>query len=98
MNNATNGHYKLRFHVQDYFGSNREVFFPQPEIVFKVDQNQVHDHFHIPLVTTPWTYATYLNAGEDDRIDGNDENDGNDGNRPAFITAVLTALVFMLMN
>jgi 5-hydroxyisourate hydrolase len=51
------GIYDLVFAVGDYFG------LPQPrfldEVVLRFTVGDAGQHYHVPLVTTPWSYTTY---------------------------------------
>jgi 5-hydroxyisourate hydrolase len=49
--------YKMRFETKDYFDKNQIVtFYPYVEIVFDVTTNE---HYHIPLLLSPFGYSTY---------------------------------------
>jgi len=50
--------YKVKFDTSDYFEQNKieNFFYPFVEIVFKVDPGQ---HYHIPLLLSPFGYSTY---------------------------------------
>ena len=50
--------YKLTFFIDEYY-PDESVFFPKPELVFAVRSDQVTEHFHVPLLMTPFTYTTY---------------------------------------
>ncbi|RVE42046.1 hypothetical protein evm_013304 [Chilo suppressalis] len=51
------GIYKLHFNVGDYFqGMDKETFYPYVEIVFKIKQGE---HYHVPLLLSPFGYSTY---------------------------------------
>ncbi len=52
------GTYRLRFEVGEYFAEQEiEGFYPYVEIVFTVrDPGQ---HYHVPLLLSPFGYATY---------------------------------------
>jgi 5-hydroxyisourate hydrolase len=51
------GIYRLRFDVAHYFAaSKREGFYPEIVIVFRVSND---DHYHIPLLVSPFGYSTY---------------------------------------
>ena len=56
--NLTPGTYQVTFHVAEYFESHgiTEYFFPFIPVVFKTKPNQ---HFHIPLLLSPFGYSTY---------------------------------------
>ncbi|MBX9596433.1 MAG: hydroxyisourate hydrolase [Roseomonas sp.] len=49
------GTYELRFHIGAHFGG--EGFLDQVPIV--VTLREVEGHYHVPLLCTPWSYATY---------------------------------------
>jgi 5-hydroxyisourate hydrolase len=56
------GRYRITFHVGDYF---RTGGVPLPDPPF-VDVVQLHfgvadaaGHYHVPLLVSPWSYATY---------------------------------------
>ena len=52
------GTYRLSFDTAAYFrAQNREVFFPQVDVVFSVRCSE--QHFHVPLLLTPYSYCTY---------------------------------------
>ncbi|KAF8323744.1 Hydroxyisourate hydrolase [Clavulina sp. PMI_390] len=52
------GLYKITFKTGDYFvAQNRESFYPIVEITFHVAK--ADDHYHIPLLLSPWSYTTY---------------------------------------
>lgn len=52
------GVYRLRFDTAAYFSaSGREAFYPEVAVIF-----QVHDeaqHYHVPLLLSPFGYSTY---------------------------------------
>jgi 5-hydroxyisourate hydrolase len=51
------GDYRLRFDTAAYFGSlGLDVFFPEVTITFTVVGD---DHFHVPLLLSPFGYSTY---------------------------------------
>ena len=51
------GIYKLRFETKDYFDRNQiPTFFPYVEIDFDI---QFSEHYHIPLLLSPFGYSTY---------------------------------------
>ena len=56
------GSYRLTFDVAAYFRA-RGVKLPEPAFVDRVsiDFGVAHadQHYHVPLVCTPWTYSTY---------------------------------------
>jgi 2-oxo-4-hydroxy-4-carboxy-5-ureidoimidazoline decarboxylase len=56
------GRYELRFHVADYFaglGALRDdpPFLDVVPVRFAVAEPE--GHYHVPLLVTPWSYATY---------------------------------------
>ena len=50
--------YKVKFFTTEYFVANNQTnfFYPYVEIVFKVEAGQ---HYHIPLLLSPFGYSTY---------------------------------------
>lgn len=52
------GHYRITFDTGIYFaGQEREAFYPQVSVMFTVrDANQ---HYHVPLLLSPFGYSTY---------------------------------------
>ena len=52
------GSYKMIFETGEYLlASGRPVFYPQVEILFLVDVEA--EHYHIPLLLSPFGYSTY---------------------------------------
>ena len=52
------GMYRLRFDTSDYFSeSERPVFYPEVIVTFRIDA--ADEHFHIPLLLSPFGYSTY---------------------------------------
>merc|ERR1712242_125983 len=52
------GHYfKLSFDLASYY--TEDVFFPNADLIFKVDQTQAQEHFHVPVLCTPYSFTTY---------------------------------------
>ena len=52
-----NGIYKMKFITKDYFKKNKiRCFYPYVEIVFEID---TEEHYHIPLLLSPFGYSTY---------------------------------------
>lgn len=47
----------LKFNTLEYFGSGN-TFFPEVEVRFFVNAGMV-DHYHVPLLLSPWSYTTY---------------------------------------
>lgn len=56
------GRYELRFHVGDYF-ARRNLDLPQPTFLDVVPVcfaiSEPEGHYHVPLLVSPWSYATY---------------------------------------
>jgi 5-hydroxyisourate hydrolase len=51
------GIYKMRFETKDYFDRIPvRTFYPYVEIIFDITSNE---HFHIPLLISPFGYTTY---------------------------------------
>jgi 5-hydroxyisourate hydrolase len=51
------GIYKIQFGTRRYFEAlNQDSFFPTVEVVFTVEAGQ---HYHIPLLLSPFSYTTY---------------------------------------
>lgn len=54
------GTYKLTFDVIHYFNTlDTECFYPIVEIIFSL---KTPDHYHIPLLITPFSYTTYRSS------------------------------------
>ena len=52
-----NGIYKMKFITKNYFKKNSiKSFYPFVEIVFEID---TEEHYHIPLLLSPFGYSTY---------------------------------------
>ena len=52
------GTYRLRFDVGAYFAAGgRETFYPEATVVFRVGGGDAH--YHVPLLLSPFGYATY---------------------------------------
>lgn len=56
------GTYRLVFDVAAYFGQ-RGVSLPQPNFLDRVQLDfgvaDVTQHYHVPLLVSPWSYSTY---------------------------------------
>jgi 2-oxo-4-hydroxy-4-carboxy-5-ureidoimidazoline decarboxylase len=56
------GRYELTFHVGDYFAG-RQVAMSDPPFLDKIplrfSVSEPEGHLHVPLLVTPWSYATY---------------------------------------
>jgi 5-hydroxyisourate hydrolase len=56
------GVYELDFHVGDYFRTLGVVQTQPPfldVVTLRFGVNDASQHYHVPLVVTPWSYATY---------------------------------------
>jgi 5-hydroxyisourate hydrolase len=54
----TVGTYRVTFDTGAYLAaSQRPAFYPWVDVVFRVDAR--HEHFHIPLLLSPFGYSTY---------------------------------------
>ena len=52
------GSYRLRFDSAEYFTkTNRAVFYPEVVVAFRIEAGD--EHFHIPLLLSPFGYSTY---------------------------------------
>ena len=52
------GTYRLVFDTESYFsGLEIECFYPQVTVVFRIDD--ASQHYHIPLLISPYGYSTY---------------------------------------
>jgi 5-hydroxyisourate hydrolase len=52
------GTYRLRFDVNEYFARHlASTFFPEVVIVFRIDAPD--QHYHVPLLISPYGYSTY---------------------------------------
>jgi len=52
------GLYKVTFKTKDYFAkTNRKCFYPWVEITFEL--NDTEEHYHIPLLISPYSFTTY---------------------------------------
>jgi 5-hydroxyisourate hydrolase len=56
------GRYALTFHVADYFRA-RGVVLPDPafieEAVIRIGIAHPGQHYHVPLLVSPWSYSVY---------------------------------------
>jgi 5-hydroxyisourate hydrolase len=51
------GTYRLRFDTSAYYdGADTSAFFPEVVVVFEVTGEQ---HYHVPLLLSPFAYSTY---------------------------------------
>jgi 2-oxo-4-hydroxy-4-carboxy-5-ureidoimidazoline decarboxylase len=56
------GHYELSFHVASYFAQRRVALSDPPfldHIPLRFSVAEPEGHLHVPLLVTPWSYATY---------------------------------------
>ena len=52
------GTYRVCFDTKTYFeGSSQPVFYPQIDVVFVVEGGD--EHYHVPLLLSPFGYSTY---------------------------------------
>jgi 5-hydroxyisourate hydrolase len=53
----TEGVYRLRFLVEEYFAQDgRETFYSEITVNFRIGGNE---HYHVPLLLSPYGYSTY---------------------------------------
>ena len=54
----TPGTYRLRFDTSEYFmRTARPIFYPEVVVTFRIEA--ADEHFHIPLLISPFGYSTY---------------------------------------
>jgi 5-hydroxyisourate hydrolase len=52
------GVYRITFDTGAYFAAHRtEGFYPSVDVLFEVRNGA--EHFHVPLLVSPWGYSTY---------------------------------------
>lgn len=52
------GDYRVVFKTGDYYaGAKRDTFFPEIPVLFKVENTE--QHYHIPLLLSPYGFSTY---------------------------------------
>ncbi|KAK9710134.1 hypothetical protein K7432_008609 [Basidiobolus ranarum] len=52
------GVYRVVFGTGDYYKSQgKTCFYPEAQIIF--DVNNTEEHYHIPLLLSPYSYTTY---------------------------------------
>lgn len=52
------GTYKIVFAIEEYLTElGKESFFPEAHVVFRV--NDIQQHYHVPLLLSPFGYSTY---------------------------------------
>ena len=52
----TSGFYRISFNTGKY---NPSGFFPYVSIIFEVKESQKSEHFHVPLLLSPFSFSTY---------------------------------------
>ena len=54
------GVYRMNFDTKAYYdGLAESCFYPYVEVVFTIVESQLNEHFHIPLLLSPYGYSTY---------------------------------------
>nr|XP_043621877.1 uric acid degradation bifunctional protein TTL isoform X2 [Erigeron canadensis] len=56
VNDLSPGVYRISFNTGKY---NPNCFFPYVSIVFEVKESQKTEHFHVPLLLSPFSFSTY---------------------------------------
>ncbi|KAL4562891.1 hypothetical protein LXL04_026922 [Taraxacum kok-saghyz] len=56
VDNLSPGVYRISFNTGKY---NPDGFFPFVSIVFEVKESQKNEHFHVPLLLSPFSFSTY---------------------------------------
>ena len=52
------GDYRLRFDIGTYFaGRKQETFYPEVVVAFTIADPD--EHYHVPLLLSPYSYSTY---------------------------------------
>mmetsp|Transcript_25991 Transcript_25991/g.43829 ORF Transcript_25991/g.43829 Transcript_25991/m.43829 type:complete len:124 (+) Transcript_25991:48-419(+) len=52
------GVYRMTFHTMEYFEARgTPCFYPKVEVIFKIEDPS--QHFHVPLLLSPFGYSTY---------------------------------------
>lgn len=51
------GTYRVRFETKSYFAPDLAAFYPYVDVVFAIDLP--NEHYHIPLLISPYGYTTY---------------------------------------
>jgi 5-hydroxyisourate hydrolase len=55
---VSEGTYRLRFEVGEYFArAGRDAFYPEVTVTFHVAAGE--EHYHVPLLLSPFGYSTY---------------------------------------
>ncbi len=56
------GSWEIIFHVAEYFSSKGETLAEPPfldEITIRFGISDEDEHYHVPLLVSPWSYSTY---------------------------------------
>ncbi|TVU46774.1 hypothetical protein EJB05_06333 [Eragrostis curvula] len=56
VDNVAPGYYRISFNTGKYAPSG---FFPYVSIIFEIKENQTTEHFHVPLLHSPFSFTTY---------------------------------------
>ncbi|KAL4178525.1 hypothetical protein AMTRI_Chr13g82740 [Amborella trichopoda] len=56
VDRVPNGYYRISFNTGKYL---KAGFFPYVSIVFEIKETQVLEHFHVPLLLSPYSFSTY---------------------------------------
>ncbi|WPU66548.1 hydroxyisourate hydrolase [Peredibacter starrii] len=54
---VSKGIYRLSFDMSKYTGSKKSSFFPEINVVFQIEDENLH--YHVPVVVSPYGYSTY---------------------------------------
>ena len=55
---STAGEYRATFAVGEYFeGLSEKSFYPEVHVIFSIEA--AHEHYHVPLLLSPYGYSTY---------------------------------------
>ena len=52
------GTYRITFGTGGYFAGRGEVSF-YPEVAIDFEVHDASEHYHVPLLTSPWSFSTY---------------------------------------
>lgn len=52
------GTYRITFGTGGYFASRAEVSF-YPEVAIDFEVHDASEHYHVPLLVSPWSFSTY---------------------------------------
>uniref|UniRef100_A0A0A9HWV5 Transthyretin/hydroxyisourate hydrolase domain-containing protein n=1 Tax=Arundo donax TaxID=35708 RepID=A0A0A9HWV5_ARUDO len=56
VDNVAPGFYRISFNTGKYAPAG---FFPYVSIIFEIKENQTAEHFHVPLLHSPFSFTTY---------------------------------------